>query len=428
MDKPIASLPALHPAARRLHARSAVPAVPDYRPGRLACSPSCAVRPLRGRAAGRPGLPVLLGDRRVRARRIRPVRVHLALPDPRSGHPPAGRRARYRSPDPCVPQASARRPPLRPCPDEHRRWPPRRRDQSAEPLGQPARCRRPGRRLACARRAGTGCCVVLLAAGLVLRVLRRARLPARAAVHRHDEVPVQRLSGGRPGRLQGAAEGHPRGRRPEHGRRGPAPARPGDRRHHLPDRWSAAAHRAGWPRSRPRRCCSTPTRSRSSRRSCPTSGSRRSSSRASRCCCSRRSARPRLTRSPAGAPPAGSRPRRRHHRRARARRVRHDPAGRRDPAAARPALPAGRGRRLADACWCGRGAFTAAFAIPIGGYMAGSYLITGHFWLASSTPSISSYGRMATAADCAHPADSPLRAGALPDRAAARVRHRLARP
>ena len=47
------------------------------------------------------------------------------------------------------------------------------------------------------------------------------------------------------------------------------------------------------------------------------------------------------------------------------------------------------------------GAFTAAFAIPIGGYMAGSYLITSHFWLASSTPSISSYGRMATAADCA---------------------------
>ncbi len=47
------------------------------------------------------------------------------------------------------------------------------------------------------------------------------------------------------------------------------------------------------------------------------------------------------------------------------------------------------------------GAFTAAFAIPVGGYMAASYLITGHFWLASSTPSISSYGRMATAADCA---------------------------
>jgi hypothetical protein len=47
------------------------------------------------------------------------------------------------------------------------------------------------------------------------------------------------------------------------------------------------------------------------------------------------------------------------------------------------------------------GAFTAAFVIPIAGYMTGSYLITSHFWLASSTPSISSYGRMATAADCA---------------------------
>jgi len=45
-------------------------------------------------------------------------------------------------------------------------------------------------------------------------------------------------------------------------------------------------------------------------------------------------------------------------------------------------------------------AFTAAFAIPVVGYMAGSYLVSGHFWLASSTPSISSYGRMATAADC----------------------------
>ena len=46
-------------------------------------------------------------------------------------------------------------------------------------------------------------------------------------------------------------------------------------------------------------------------------------------------------------------------------------------------------------------AVTAAFAIPVVGYMAGSYLVSGHFWLASSTPSVSSYGRMATAADCA---------------------------
>jgi len=45
-------------------------------------------------------------------------------------------------------------------------------------------------------------------------------------------------------------------------------------------------------------------------------------------------------------------------------------------------------------------ALIAAFAIPVIGYMAGSDLITGHFWLASSTPSLSSYGRMATAADC----------------------------
>ena len=46
-------------------------------------------------------------------------------------------------------------------------------------------------------------------------------------------------------------------------------------------------------------------------------------------------------------------------------------------------------------------AFAAAFAVPILAYSAGSYLITAHFWLASSTPSISSYGRMADAADCA---------------------------
>jgi hypothetical protein len=45
-------------------------------------------------------------------------------------------------------------------------------------------------------------------------------------------------------------------------------------------------------------------------------------------------------------------------------------------------------------------AFTVAFAIPIGAYMAGSDVISGHFWLASATPTLSSYGRMATAADC----------------------------
>ncbi len=46
-------------------------------------------------------------------------------------------------------------------------------------------------------------------------------------------------------------------------------------------------------------------------------------------------------------------------------------------------------------------AMTVAFAIPVVGYMAGSQVVTGHFWLASSTPSVSSYGRIATAADCA---------------------------
>ena len=46
-------------------------------------------------------------------------------------------------------------------------------------------------------------------------------------------------------------------------------------------------------------------------------------------------------------------------------------------------------------------AMTAAFAVPVVGYMTGSLLISGHFWLATATPSISSYGRMAVAADCA---------------------------
>ncbi len=46
-------------------------------------------------------------------------------------------------------------------------------------------------------------------------------------------------------------------------------------------------------------------------------------------------------------------------------------------------------------------AFFLAFIAPIGAYMAGSLLVSGHFWLDSATPSLSSYGRMATAADCA---------------------------
>lgn len=45
--------------------------------------------------------------------------------------------------------------------------------------------------------------------------------------------------------------------------------------------------------------------------------------------------------------------------------------------------------------------FTAAFAIPVVGYMTVSGLLTGHYWLASATPSLSTYGRMASAADCA---------------------------
>jgi hypothetical protein len=44
-------------------------------------------------------------------------------------------------------------------------------------------------------------------------------------------------------------------------------------------------------------------------------------------------------------------------------------------------------------------ALTVAFAVPVLGYMAGSYVISGHFWLSRATPRLASYGRMATAAD-----------------------------
>ena len=45
-------------------------------------------------------------------------------------------------------------------------------------------------------------------------------------------------------------------------------------------------------------------------------------------------------------------------------------------------------------------AFFLAFLLPIGGYMMGSLLVSHHLWLDSATPSLSSYGRMATAANC----------------------------
>jgi hypothetical protein len=46
-------------------------------------------------------------------------------------------------------------------------------------------------------------------------------------------------------------------------------------------------------------------------------------------------------------------------------------------------------------------AMVSGFAIPVVGYMTGSLLVSDHFWLATATPSVSTYGRMAVAADCA---------------------------
>jgi hypothetical protein len=45
-------------------------------------------------------------------------------------------------------------------------------------------------------------------------------------------------------------------------------------------------------------------------------------------------------------------------------------------------------------------ALLVAFAVPVIGYMGGSYFVSGHFWLDSGSLSLSTYGRMATAADC----------------------------
>jgi hypothetical protein len=59
-------------------------------------------------------------------------------------------------------------------------------------------------------------------------------------------------------------------------------------------------------------------------------------------------------------------------------------------------------------------ALVAAFAVPVIGYMAGSYFVSGHFWLDSGSLSISTYGRMATAADCTALRIPPYERGLCP--------------
>jgi hypothetical protein len=61
-------------------------------------------------------------------------------------------------------------------------------------------------------------------------------------------------------------------------------------------------------------------------------------------------------------------------------------------------LAAGGGWRTVAIRWI---ALAIAFAVPIVGYMAGSDVITGRFQLDTATARLSTYGRMATAADCA---------------------------
>ena len=71
-------------------------------------------------------------------------------------------------------------------------------------------------------------------------------------------------------------------------------------------------------------------------------------------------------------------------------------------------------------------ALCAAFALPILAYCAGSFLLTGDFFLSHSGVT-SFYGRMAAAADCADPPAAARRAGHVPVPGAAGPGARLAR-
>ena len=144
----------------------------------------------------------------------------------------------------------------------------------------------------------------------------------------------------------------------------------------------AAACRAGWPRWPPRRCCSTPTSSRSSRPSCPTSCSRPDRRRPGR---------------PAVAPPPPHRPD--HHRRPVPRRLRHRPPGRRDLPPARPGLPAGDPPPLAPPAWP-RAPSVRRLRPPILAASFRNCVVIHNFGLAPYAGG-SVYGRMAAAADCA---------------------------
>ena len=126
---------------------------------------------------------------------------------------------------------------------------------------------------------------ILLLAGLVLRVL--AQLAYRPALLYIDSVKY--LYNGWPGTDPVGYKVPLKAillvRQPGDCRRCTASPRARDGRDHLRHAAAPGRRRAGWLPSPSHRCCWTPTSCRSSRPSCPTSGSRRSSSPGSGCCC-----------------------------------------------------------------------------------------------------------------------------------------------
>ena len=141
---------------------------------------------------------------------------------------------------------------------------PRRRAATRWPGPPRASPTSPARRLLAGRRAGhrcggTGWPPRLLAARAGAAGARPARLPARAVLHRHDEVPVSGAQGMDPVGYKGPLRAILLVGQLQRGGRRPASARPGDGRGHLYCCCCGAACRAGWPRWPSRRSCWTPT-------------------------------------------------------------------------------------------------------------------------------------------------------------------------
>ena len=230
--------------------------------------------------------------------------------------------------------------------------------------------------------------IVLLAAGLALRVL--AQFSYGPALIYIDSVKYLygAWPGADPARLRRPAEADPGRRQPQRRRGRPARADAGHRADPVPAAAAARRCRAGWPRWPWGRSCWMPTSSRWNRRSCPTSGSRPSSSPGwPSCCGGRGSPRGRACwPAPCSAWPPPVR---------QVGEILIVPALLFVLAGALLARQGGWRQALRTSV-----ALTAAFAVPILAYCAGSYVMTGHFWL-SRNGYEATYGRMAALADCA---------------------------